>query len=433
MAIFINGVNIADVAAYPADSSEFPYFKGIVTLKNNTEEITPGNFVVGRKYMVDFVAVGSTLFTEIGASKNADGVEFTATGTGSGISTSSHGLELEERLINSPATFYTIHGTGVEVNRGQEGDDTVEVNMPIFIGGTAESNRVRYVSPNTIIKPILRYSIIASIPNSAFIAFSSATITGLKKNTSDPNDQRCVVNMIGGGGGGGGGKTSATAIRDGGGGGSGAIVIWRDLLLPNNSSYSLEILSGGSGGSGAASPTDGSNGQTARINFNGNIVAAQGGFGGKSELVTGDGGEGGDYFTSGTLPAGSGNRAVSRDGYRGGNYGQNGQAYTKPQLSGTPSFGAVYFGVSRFRSPVSASSFYNDAFDTTRLGGAGASNGGGGGASSAYSFGGAGGSGTDGGAGGIGAGGGGGDSRGSSSGGGTAGGNGGRARVLLYF
>jgi hypothetical protein len=441
--IIINNVSITNTKSFNRTESannELAYNKGVLELLDSP--VFVGSFIVGRKYRIAFL--GSNSLTAVGANNDFVGDEFIATSTGLGQSGSSYAYRLDELITNQ--NFYTRYN----FRNSTTYNDITEVNMPIFIG----TQQVKYINPGTILKPILRYTLTATIGTSSSQAlFTDTALRNLFANINDSVEQRAVVVLQGGGGGGGGGKTAALTTRDGRGGGSGGFGVYYNLRLFNDARYSFGI---GAGGAGGALETGGSSGQFASISNDDGTqsppnVAGDGGGGGFSETPTSSVGSGSPgltsynnassfggtfyvYSTNGTRTAITTGSSSVTSGAQGGDFGNNGSATTIITSYFTESlFGRLTVN-DFFRTNNSI--FYGNAATTSYAGGAGNEGGGGGG--SRYSNGGAG-SGSS--AAGFtsttnsnwGAGGGGGRSRASSNGGGTVGGNGGRAFIRVYF
>jgi hypothetical protein len=444
--IFIGNVDITTTKSYnrfETTNNELAYIKGIQKI-DFSDQISYGDYEINKRYRVGFASSGDnpSNLASIGGS-NQLGFEFTATGTGQGLSGSSYSYEIKE-LVNSQ-NFYTRYAS----RNNAQYSDISRASMPVFIG----TEQVEYINPNTIVKPILRYEILG--PTSS-ITFNSTTIRNLFANTNDSDTptttQRAVVVFQGGGGGGAGGNTQVGG-NDGGGGGGGAFAICHGFQFKNDERHSFEISSGGAGGAIGAS---GVSGQTASATIQqgsdppNSSINAIGGAGGRSPALSGVGGAGGSvsalsvggfgsgtatllaYGTNATFTSTTSSFATDvSSGAAGGTSGSAGSGITNIT---TTFFTGNYFGRltrSTFTSTTN-SLFYGSITGYASGGPATGGNGGGGGASR-FAQGGAGGTSVAGGTGGVGSGGGGGDSRSGAFGGGTVGGNGGSAFIQVYL
>ncbi len=92
--------------------------------KKSTSTINAGSFVVGQQYQIN--SVGTTNWTTIGASSNTIGVNFVATGTGSGTGNA--------RVFIWPGVDGTIDGTSATDNLGTKGLGTVTASTALVVG-----------------------------------------------------------------------------------------------------------------------------------------------------------------------------------------------------------------------------------------------------------------------------------------------------------
>lgn len=82
-----------------------------------SEVFTAGNFIIGRQYTI--ATVGTTVWTNIGASANAVGTTFTATGIGTGTGTATYASRVDDLSAS------TLGGTG-----GQNKNTLTKNNLP---------------------------------------------------------------------------------------------------------------------------------------------------------------------------------------------------------------------------------------------------------------------------------------------------------------
>lgn len=109
-------------------------------------------------------------------------------------------------------------------------------DLPIFYGGVPFL-QTRLINPNAIVRPVARYSLYRTTAGTSSIELNSSSIVSLKRNTSNPRDQKAIVLLQGAGGSGGTAPTGIFATRDGAGGGSGATqLVLIDLFSVNSSS-----------------------------------------------------------------------------------------------------------------------------------------------------------------------------------------------------
>ena len=171
--------------------------------------------------------------------------------------------------------------------------------LPIHVNGF----QLRLINPNSIIRPIPRFTLYRTVSGTSSQPFNGAAITSLKRNTLNSRVQRAVVLLQGAGGSGGTANGSIFAIRDAAGGGSGATMwILTDLYNVNSSSG----ISVGPPGFAPSSSGTGGFGGGANLNIHqtsgstpSNSYTANGGNGGTSDGPNPPvGGNGGTISTS---------------------------------------------------------------------------------------------------------------------------------------
>jgi hypothetical protein len=112
-----------------------------VRVSSTISNVTAGSFVVGQRYRI--VTVGTTSFTSIGASSNTIGVEFTATGVGTGDGTAAIiDVNLEAANITEvTSTTFTYFKPGANFSNraatgtAKKGFDMFHVNSADYITG----------------------------------------------------------------------------------------------------------------------------------------------------------------------------------------------------------------------------------------------------------------------------------------------------------
>lgn len=148
-----------------ADYTVSPGF-GSVIFTSPPGIVTAGNFVVGEKYSI--LTVGTTDFTAIGASSNTVGVEFVATGPGSGTGTANNFSLIDISRINRKIvdgdTYFDVTGTTGGAGIGAQFTiRRVRNTLPVLGITTAGSG---YVVSDTIV-----------IPGTSFGTTTNLTIT----------------------------------------------------------------------------------------------------------------------------------------------------------------------------------------------------------------------------------------------------------------
>jgi hypothetical protein len=160
-----------------------------------------------------------------------------------------------------------------------------ETLLPIYVGGsTSESNRIKLISPNSIVSA----SSVKYILSSGIITDFTAPRNAVRR-TSSSNSVKCIFVIQGGGGGGAGGRDGS--FKGAGGGGSGAFIVLKSSLPQD-----WIIARAGSGGLGRAinSTLSGGQGQSSYLESTATrFTEAGGGSGGSWSGGDGIGGSGG--------------------------------------------------------------------------------------------------------------------------------------------
>lgn len=206
-----------------------------------------------------------------------------------------------------------------------DGNELEETTLPIFINGTTSSYQMKAMMPNSIVRPVLRYSLISGTTE-------GTSSPSAKHNTSDPTFQHAFVLMQAGGGGGGGAGAWAGSQDGGSGGGSGAFM-W--AIFPNITGLNFYLSAGGGGDGGQdtfGTTYYGGTGNYIRMYYDGgetnNYRRLNGGSGGVNtgDTSTNIGGSGGGTSTGiyWSDPA----EVFLKTGFKGGNSNTRGTAST---------------------------------------------------------------------------------------------------------
>jgi uncharacterized repeat protein (TIGR02543 family) len=234
--------------------------------------------------------------------------------------------------------------------------ELVETTSPIFINDGSVNRAVKFIHPNTIIRPVLQRIVISG---------ESAT-TGVsvgKASNTDPKPQKAQIIAQAAGGGGGGAGTYGFGLPDhrgAAGGGSGA---YFSGIAQNLSLLRFSVGSRGSAGLKIDTAPFGQGGNGGNIKIyptttdsNEFSIIIGGGNGGGQQFSTSINNTGGD---GGSIQVGSNssvlqifeNTLFSRNGYKGGNTNSQGTSSTSFVVPSTNFFG-VYL-----RSGTSGASF----------------------------------------------------------------------------
>ena len=148
------------------DSSSIAYEQG--------NSVTAGAFIVGQSYLI--TSVGTTNFVAIGASSNATGIYFIATGAGSGTGTAKTSRSVQSKLQESVSVLdFGAKGDGTT-------DDTTAIQAALSSGNNIYFPQGTYVISSALI-PVSNQTISGAGMNSTFIKQTNAAENGFSLDT----------------------------------------------------------------------------------------------------------------------------------------------------------------------------------------------------------------------------------------------------------
>jgi Pectate lyase superfamily protein len=159
--------NIPSNASSPFanDSSSIAYEQG--------NSVTAGAFIVGQSYLI--TSVGTTNFVAIGASSNATGIYFIATGAGSGTGTAKTSRSVQSKLQESVSVLdFGAKGDGTT-------DDTTAIQAALSSGNNIYFPQGTYVISRALI-PVSNQTISGAGMNFTIIKQTSASANAFTLN-----------------------------------------------------------------------------------------------------------------------------------------------------------------------------------------------------------------------------------------------------------